>query len=173
MTSVLGYDIGDWGFDLPDIGWGDWFPDEETPSWDQFRPSTTSPVTSPTLPDVNDGGSIFTDRRILGPLLETTVGLGGMIFGNNAKKDQLEAAKEQAKMEAIYGLEMEKLKQKYATPKGGGGGKGGGSGADRRGQLLNAYGQYIQGVSALNQRNEESLRGLGNSISGSYLAGRR
>jgi len=126
------------------------------------------------MEDQDSSGSFFTDRRFLGPLLQTGLQLGGLAFSQSAQKKALEQAAQDKRNQALMELELEKLKYKYGL-KGGtsGGGRGGGGGSQRGAQLLNAYQNYIQGVQSINQNQQGSIRNLGNAISSGYAAGRR
>jgi hypothetical protein len=122
----------------------------------------------------DDKGGFFTDRRFLGPLLQTGLGLAATAF---AKSGQEKAAKQAAadkKQQMLMELELEKLKYKYGLKGGAGGGGRSGGGSNQRGQqLLSAYQNYIQGVNSINQNQQGSIRNLGNAIAGGYAAGRR
>lgn len=121
------------------------------------------------------GGSFFTDRRFLGPLLQTGLGLAATAFTKSGQEKALKQAAADKKQQMLMELELEKLKYKYGLKGGsGGGGRSGGGGSNQRGQqLLSAYQNYIQGVNSINQNQQGSIRNLGNAIAGGYAAGRR
>jgi hypothetical protein len=147
--------------------------DDRTDSLYQFQLDGTD--VSPSMQNQDDDkGGFFTDRRFLGPLLQTGLGLAATAF---AKSGQEKAAKQAAadrKQQMLMELELEKLKYKYGLKGGAGGGGRSGGGSNQRGQqLLSAYQNYIQGVNSINQNQQGSIRNLGNAIAGGYAAGRR
>lgn len=164
MTSILGYDVGDWGFDLPDLDIGSIFGGDDEKS--------DTVVTSPVETKQEGGGTWWKDRRIVAPVLESVLGLAGGYFTREQQKDLADQAREDKKNADLRALELEKLKYKYGLAGGKGGGGGGGGGAARNAQMLAAYQNYIQGVAGTNVANQASLRSLGNTISGAYANGR-
>jgi hypothetical protein len=133
--------------------------------------STFGQNMNPTVTPGKDTGSMFTDSRVLGPVLTSLLGVGGLIFKNKADQDQFKQAMAEKEKDALYALQLEKLKQQYlggGSGGGGGGRGGGGSGAANKGALLQAYGNYIQGVNSTNQLRSGSIGQLGSSISGGY-----
>jgi hypothetical protein len=123
--------------------------------------------------DNDSTGNFLTDRRFLGPLLQTGLGLAGAAFGRNSQEKAQKQAAEDKKQQMLMELELEKLKYKYGLKGGSGGGGGGGGGSQRGQQLLNAYQNYIQGVNSVNQNQQGAIRNLGNSITSGYAMGRR
>lgn len=140
----------------------------------QVAGSDVSPSMQNQDNDDKDGGSFFTDRRFLGPLLQTGLGLAGAAFGRNAQEKAQKQAAADRKQQMLMELELEKLKYKYGLKGATGGGGGGGGGGNQRGQqLLNAYQNYIQGVNSVNQNQQGAIRNLGNAIAGGYAMGRK
>jgi hypothetical protein len=124
--------------------------------------------------DNDKGGSFFTDRRFLGPLLQTGLGLAATAFTKSGQEKAAKQAAEDKKQQMLMELELEKLKYKYGLKGATGGGGRSGGGSNQRGQqLLSAYQNYIQGVNSINQNQQGSIRNLGNAIAGGYAAGRR
>lgn len=115
--------------------------------------------------------SSFLDSRILGPVLQTTLGLGGLLLGNKFQQDQAKAAQDQKKQDLLTALELEKLKYKYGLAGGGGGGKGGGgggSGAAGKAAYLNAYGNFVQNTNAVNNQALNTLQSTGQGVASAF-----
>lgn len=145
---------------------------DSTGTNDLYSPPSTT-TTTPTKPAEEEGGMFdgLTDRRVLGPVLQTVLGFGSQLLARQDQKDQLKNASEAEKQKALLALEMERLKYKYGLAGGGGGGKGGGGGggsAARNAAYLNAYQNYIQGTNQVNQQAVQNLQNTGSAASGAF-----
>lgn len=82
---------------------------------------------------------------VLGPVITGATALVGQQFGIKAQEDAADKAFENEKKQALFELEMAKLKDQYGLNGGGGGGGkgGGGGGGDSRALLINAYNNYL------------------------------
>lgn len=182
IPDVSGYS-SDPTFGMQDYQIGPMGGGPDIPTYSDPTDTISGGVGPAPAPNTQPGSSgswsdLFTDRRVLGPVLETGLGVAGLLFQNNAREAAARDAREQKKQDALYALEMEQLKYKYglAGAKGGGGrgGKGGaGAGAANKAALLAAYQNYIQGVNQTNAMKTQAVKDLGQTISQSYLQGRR
>lgn len=98
-------------------------------------------------------------------LVNTGVGLLGYKMQEKAQDKKRKQELEQAELDALYQLEMEKLKDQYGLN--GGGGGGGGGGVDSTGRLIDAYNTYIQN----SQRSRAGVSDAYKTLMGSYQAG--
>lgn len=103
-------------------------------------------------------------------LISSGVSLLGGVFANDAKKDQLDAEKEQSKQDAILKLQLEELRAKYGLL-GGKGGGGGGGGTDKTANLLNAYQAYINSNRAARDKQSSAYQELSRAVTAPLLRG--
>lgn len=101
-------------------------------------------------------------------LISSGVSLLGGVFANDAKKDQLDAEKEQSKQDAILKLQLEELRAKYGLL-GGRGGGGGGGGVDKTAGLLAAYQNFIASNRASRDRQSQAFQEIGRAVQAPLL----